>query len=187
MTAPIDELWGKLVTDGKGLVPCVAQDVRTRAVLMVAWVSKEALARTIETGFAVYFSRSRSTLWEKGAVSGKRQRIVHVRLDTDRDTLLYMVDAELPAGNDGSDTYFNYRHRGRTWVWDPVTLSQDQTEIETADAELTDRAKALALPKDEANSLHIATDLLESVVRTLKLRGLTLRQVLENLEERVQS
>ena len=125
----IDELWATVVTDAQKLVPCVVQDVRTRAVLMVAWVSKEALAKTIETGYAVYYSRSRQTLWEKGAVSGKRQRIVHIRLDNDRDTLLYLVDAQLPAGNDGSDTYFNYRRQGAAWVWDPIRLAADDDEL----------------------------------------------------------
>ena len=119
----IDQLWAQLVTDPNGLVPCVAQDVRTRAVLMVAWVSKEALERAMETGYAVYYSRSRQTLWEKGSVSGNRQRLLHIRLDNDRDTLLYLVDARLPAASDGSDTYFNYRRQGAAWVWDPIHLA----------------------------------------------------------------
>ena len=137
MTAPIDALWKELVTDAHGLVPCVAQDVRTRAVLMVAWVSKEALQRSIETGYAVYYSRSQQSLWEKGAVSGKRQRLVHIRMDNDRDTLLYLVDAQLPAGNDGSDTYFNYRHQGHGWVWDPVRLRDEAPQTDATDLDST--------------------------------------------------
>lgn len=126
MTQPadIESLWAQVKTDDQGLAPCVTQDLRTRAVLMVAWVSKHALARSVETGFAVYYSRSRQQLWEKGAFSGNRQRIVHIRLDSDGDTLLYLVDARLPAGNDGSDTYFNYRLQGGGWVWDPIQLQR---------------------------------------------------------------
>ncbi len=125
MAEVADELWAQLAPDAHDLVPCVVQDVRTRAVLMVAWVSKDALSRTIETGYATYYSRSRGALWEKGATSGKRQRLIHIRLDNDRDTLLYLVDAELPACNDGSDTYFNYRRQGAAWVWDPIDLDAD--------------------------------------------------------------
>lgn len=117
-----DRLWANLRTDADGLLPCVTQDLRTRAVLMVAWVSREALERTLSSGYAVYYSRSRRRLWEKGASSGKRQRIVQVRLDADADTLLYLVDALLPAAPDGNDTYFNFRQERRTWIWDPIHL-----------------------------------------------------------------
>ncbi len=197
MTVPaIDQLWAEVVTDSQGLVPCVAQDVRTRAVLMVAWVSKDALARALETGYAVYYSRSRQTLWEKGAVSGKRQRLVHVRLDNDRDTLLYLVDAKLPAGNDGSDTYFNYRRQGAAWVWDPITLSSPPSEADADDATellrtpdpdlgLRTHAARLLDARDAPSALRFATDLVETLVRTLKGRGLSLRAVLRNLERRI--
>ena len=193
----IDNLWAQVTTDDQDLVPCVVQDVRTRAVLMVAWVSKEALARSIESGYAAYFSRSRQMVWEKGSVSGMRQRLVHVRLDTDRDTLLYLVDAQLPAGNDGSDTYFNYRRQGGAWVWDPIQLRTDESSIPSDATELVSsptqdlilRAHAARFcdVQEADDSLRIATDLLETLVRSLKNRGLSLRKVLETLEERIRS
>jgi phosphoribosyl-ATP pyrophosphohydrolase/phosphoribosyl-AMP cyclohydrolase len=124
----IDALWKAVTPDGSGLVPCVVQDLRTRAVLMVAWVSKEALEKSIETGWATYYSRSRQQLWIKGEVSGNRQRLVHARLDCDGDTLLYLVEAKLPACHEGSDTCFSRRQvRGR-WRREPVDLVQTPGE-----------------------------------------------------------
>lgn len=90
MTAPwIDEVaW-----NADGLAPAVAQDATTGEVLMVAWMSRESLARTVETGEAVYWSRSRKALWRKGETSGHVQRVVEVRLDCDADTLLLRVES----------------------------------------------------------------------------------------------
>jgi phosphoribosyl-AMP cyclohydrolase len=75
-----------------GLVPAVAQDADSGEVLMLAYVSPEALERTRETGRAHYYSRSRDELWEKGATSGHTQTVEEVRVDCDADTLLYLVD-----------------------------------------------------------------------------------------------
>src|SRR5262245_24055808 len=115
----IDLLWKQARPDVDGLVPCVVQDLRTRAVLLVAWVSKEALERSLETGSATYWSRSRREIWEKGATSGKRQRLIQVRLDCDGDTLLYLVEAMLPACHEGTDTCFSKRRVGGGWRPDP--------------------------------------------------------------------
>ncbi len=75
-----------------GLVPVVAQDVDTGEVLMLAYATREAVARTRETGRAHYYSRSRDELWEKGATSGHTQSVREVRVDCDGDALLYRVD-----------------------------------------------------------------------------------------------
>lgn len=89
-----------------GLVPVVAQENRSGDVLMVAYADREALARTSETGFAHYFSRSRGTLWRKGESSGHVQRVREIRLDCDGDTVLYRVEQEGPACHTGSRTCF---------------------------------------------------------------------------------
>jgi phosphoribosyl-AMP cyclohydrolase len=75
-----------------GLLPAIAQDWRTGEVLMMAWMNREALLRTIETGQAVYWSRSRRRLWHKGESSGHFQRIKSIRLDCDGDTLLLGIE-----------------------------------------------------------------------------------------------
>ena len=76
-----------------GLVPAVAQDAQSNEVLMLAWMNREALRRTVETGEAVYWSRSRRSLWRKGETSGHVQRIVEVRLDCDADAVLLRVES----------------------------------------------------------------------------------------------
>lgn len=76
-----------------GLVPAVAQDARSGEVLMLAWMSRESLERTAATGEAVYWSRSRQSLWRKGETSGHVQRVVEIRLDCDGDTVLLRVES----------------------------------------------------------------------------------------------
>jgi phosphoribosyl-AMP cyclohydrolase len=92
MTTP-DKPWlDKVQWDVNGLVPVIAQEVATNDVLMFAWMNREALAKTIETGRAVYFSRSRQRLWFKGEESGHVQRVYEVRLDCDEDVVLLKVE-----------------------------------------------------------------------------------------------
>ncbi len=76
-----------------GLAPAVAQDAASGEVLMLAWMNREALRRTVETGEAVYWSRSRKALWKKGETSGHMQRVVEVRLDCDADAVLLRVES----------------------------------------------------------------------------------------------
>lgn len=80
-----------------GLLPAIAQDDATGEVLMLAWMSAEAAAETLETGQVTYWSRSRRALWRKGETSGHRQRLVEMRLDCDRDCLLLRVEQTGPA------------------------------------------------------------------------------------------
>jgi phosphoribosyl-AMP cyclohydrolase len=77
-----------------GLVPAIAQDATSGEVLMMAWMSRESLERTLESGEAVYWSRSRKALWKKGETSGHVQRVVEVRLDCDADAVLLRVHSQ---------------------------------------------------------------------------------------------
>ncbi|MDX5493165.1 MAG: phosphoribosyl-AMP cyclohydrolase, partial [Alphaproteobacteria bacterium] len=78
--------------DDKGLITAVTTDARTGELLMVAWMNAEALARTIETGEAWYWSRSRNELWHKGDTSGQIQTVVELRTDCDQDTVWLKVE-----------------------------------------------------------------------------------------------
>ena len=80
--------------DANGLVPAIAQEVGSNDVLMVAWMNRDALRETVETGRAVYWSRSRGRLWRKGEESGHVQRVHEVRLDCDEDVVLLKVEQE---------------------------------------------------------------------------------------------
>ena len=82
----------KVRWDEHGLVPVIAQEVGSSDVLMFAWMNREALARTVEFGEAVYWSRSRKKLWHKGEESGHIQKVHEVRLDCDEDVVLLKVE-----------------------------------------------------------------------------------------------
>lgn len=76
----------------EGLIPAIAQDAGTGKILMVAWMNREALEKTAESGQAVYWSRSRRRIWHKGEESGNVQMLRELRLDCDNDVLLLQVD-----------------------------------------------------------------------------------------------
>ena len=89
-----------------GLIPVVAQDVRTGTVLMMAYANQESVKKTQESGFAHYWSRSRRALWKKGESSGHLQKIVAILVDCDQDTLLYRVHQTGVACHTGEPTCF---------------------------------------------------------------------------------
>lgn len=95
-----------LTYDRAGLIPAVAQDHASGEVLMLAWMSAEAVARTLETRRVTYWSRSRQALWVKGETSGHVQELVEMRVDCDADTLLVMVRQTGPACHTGARSCF---------------------------------------------------------------------------------
>ncbi len=91
--APDSNAWlDELTWDKDGLIPAIAQDAETGDVLMFAWMNRDALVRTVETGEAVYFSRSRGKLWHKGEESGHTQKIREIRIDCDNDVVLLKIE-----------------------------------------------------------------------------------------------
>ncbi len=95
-----------VVFDDRGLVVAVAQDAHTGEVRMVAWMNREALQRTLETGVATFFSRSRQALWRKGEESGNVLRVVRVGVDCDGDTVLLLVEPAGPSCHTGRPSCF---------------------------------------------------------------------------------
>jgi len=111
-----------------GLVPAIAQDAATHRVLMVAWMNREALTRTFETGEAHYWSRSRARLWHKGEESGHVQKVKALRLDCDEDVVL--LEVEQVGGiacHTGRESCFFRRLDNGDWVsTDPVVKDPDE-------------------------------------------------------------
>ncbi|MCG8441033.1 MAG: phosphoribosyl-AMP cyclohydrolase [Caulobacterales bacterium] len=97
--------------DARGLVTAVAQDAGSGEVLMLAHMNAEALAKTLETGQAWYYSRSRQALWRKGETSGHSQTVVELRVDCDQDAVLLKVEQTGPACHTGARSCF-YRVAG---------------------------------------------------------------------------
>jgi phosphoribosyl-ATP pyrophosphohydrolase/phosphoribosyl-AMP cyclohydrolase len=102
----------ELKWDDQGLIPAVAQETETGEVLMVAWMDREALAKTLTTGLAHYWSRERRALWRKGETSGHTQHVDGVFADCDRDTLLVQVHQDGVACHTGARTCFFTRLAG---------------------------------------------------------------------------
>lgn len=117
--------------DDQGLVAAIAQDHRTNAVLMLAWMDREALDETLKTGQVVYYSRSRKSLWRKGETSGQTQTLIDVHLDCDRDAVLLSILQEGVACHTGRMSCFSWQARGGEWqatapvMTDPNSLYGD--------------------------------------------------------------
>ncbi len=101
-----DQFIANVKFDTQGLVTAVAQDAKDGRVLMVAWMNRDALTRTLTTRDVTYWSRSRSELWRKGETSGHTQRLIEAWIDCDGDTLLLKVDQTGPACHTGAPTCF---------------------------------------------------------------------------------
>jgi phosphoribosyl-ATP pyrophosphohydrolase/phosphoribosyl-AMP cyclohydrolase len=92
--------------DANGLIPAIVQDAQTKEVLMMAYMNRESVQRTLALGETVFWSRSRNELWRKGETSGNTQRVVAMRADCDGDTLLILVEPRGPACHTGAVSCF---------------------------------------------------------------------------------
>jgi phosphoribosyl-AMP cyclohydrolase len=102
------DVWSLVKFNADGLVAAIAQRAETGEVLMMAWMNRDALAETLTTGKACYWSRSRGKLWRKGESSGQSQTVKSLRVDCDGDTLLMLVEQEGVACHTGrSNCFFN--------------------------------------------------------------------------------
>ena len=115
-----------------GLVPVIAQEIGSNDVLMFAWMNREALARTVELGEAVYWSRSRKKLWHKGEESGHIQKVRELRLDCDEDVVLLKVEqVDRIACHTGRHSCFFQRFEGSAeegeWVTDQPVLKDPES------------------------------------------------------------
>lgn len=202
----------ELLFDASGLLPAVAQDRLTGQVRMVAFMNREALARTLETGKATFFSRSRGQLWEKGESSGHVLRVREVVADCDADTLLLLCDPEGPSCHTERPGCFFRRIEGGELRDEPLDvgpfLERLEREIEarrqaTSDASYTkslleggpsrigdklreeaaELAEAIA-SEDEDRVASEAADLAYHLLVGLAFRKVSLRRVLAELARR---
>ena len=99
--------FSKIKFDAQGLVPAVVQDVQTNAVVMLAYMNKESLEKSLETGTTWFWSRSRQELWNKGATSGNLQKVVEMCYDCDGDAILIKAKLSGPACHTGQYSCFH--------------------------------------------------------------------------------
>ena len=194
--------------DERGLVPVVAQDASTGEVLTLAYASREAVEKTLTTGEAHYYSRSRGELWRKGETSGNTQRVVEVRLDCDGDTLLYRVDPAGPACHTGETSCFftpllrangGAPNLGRTLARLAGTIAERRRKMpeNSYTAKLLERGRGYISQKvgEEAVEVIVAAlegnrlaeesaDLLYHLLVLLEERGIRPEEVAKVLDER---
>lgn len=96
---------------GGGLIPVVAQDFKSKKVLMLAYTNREALEKTLSTGYAHYWSRSRRKLWKKGETSGHVQKVKGIFVDCDHDALLFLVEQKGNVCHTGKETCFHNKFK----------------------------------------------------------------------------
>ena len=189
--------------DAAGLIPVVAQDRGSGDVLMVAYANVAALVRTVETGFAHFWSRSRQALWKKGETSGHRLRVVEVRVDCDKDALLYVVEPEGPACHTGARTCFGedsptaagmleevarvVAARARAAPGDSYTarlLAQGQDQVLKKIGEEATEVVLAAKGQSDERLAEEAADLLFHLLVALHQRNVPLAKVMDVLKER---
>ena len=124
-----DNWLNKVNWSDDGLVPAIAQDATSNEVLMVAWMNREALKRTVESGEAVYWSRSRKKLWHKGEESGHVQKVHEIRLDCDEDVILLKIEqiGGISCHTGRHDCFFQKLENHEWKVTEPVL--KDPSEI----------------------------------------------------------
>jgi phosphoribosyl-AMP cyclohydrolase / phosphoribosyl-ATP pyrophosphohydrolase len=197
--------------DEKGLVPAIVQDAETKEVLTLAYMNKESLEKTLETGETWFFSRSRQELWHKGATSGNTQSVVNVKYDCDQDAVLVLVEPKGPACHTGAVSCFSegvVTERAAASLEDYRILQSLEQLIIDREKERPEGAyttylfekgvdKILKKVGEEASEVIIAAknrdkeelkweaaDLLYHLQVLLVEQGLPLKEVLKTLEER---
>ena len=150
-----------LTKNADGLLPVVVQDATTLKVLMVAYMNREAFEKTVETGKATFFSRSRGSLWTKGETSGNFLNVVSIAADCDNDTLLIKVKPVGPVCHTGSDTCF-----GEVNDTDLFFLSYLQDFIDKRKAELPEGSYTTSLFKKGVNRMaqKVGEEAVETVI-----------------------
>jgi phosphoribosyl-ATP pyrophosphohydrolase/phosphoribosyl-AMP cyclohydrolase len=122
--------WDKM----DGLLPAVVQDARTSQVLMLGYVSPEALSATFESGFVTFYSRSKQRLWMKGETSGNRLKLVEARGDCDDDAVLVLAEPEGPTCHTGSVSCFATVPAGAAWLGELSRIVADRAQAEAEES-----------------------------------------------------
>ena len=191
--------WDKML----GLLPAIVQDAASGRVLMVGYMDREALAATLESGLATFFSRSNQRLWQKGETSGNRLRVRSVLADCDSDALLVLADPEGPTCHTGSVSCFGGEAmEGPGWLADLSMIVRDRAASEDdrsytrqlLDAGLPRIAQKVgeegvevalaAVTRDEEGCSDEIADLLYHLAVLMEARGLAWADVVRILQSR---
>jgi len=188
--------------DEQGLVPAIIQDVKTREVLMLAYMNRESLKLTIELNQTHFYSRSRKEIWHKGATSGSLQSVRQVRLDCDFDTLLIEVTPKGPACHKGSYSCFQVEPKLEGFLTYLYDLIKERKETRPEDSYTTylfdsgldkilkkvgeETTEMIVASKNPENSEFVSetSDLLYHLMVLLVERGISLDDLMDELKSR---
>ncbi|HIP42718.1 MAG TPA: bifunctional phosphoribosyl-AMP cyclohydrolase/phosphoribosyl-ATP diphosphatase HisIE [Aquifex aeolicus] len=201
----------KLKFDEKGLIPVIAQDYRTGEVRMLAWANEEAIRKTLETGYAHYYSRSRQKIWKKGESSGELQKVKEVRVDCDEDTVIYIIEQEKNKACHTGERNCFYRSIDARKVTKPLPFEvlqrlqeviKERLEKKTENSytvKLVEKGKErvfqkfgeesvetlIALLKGNKEEIVYETaDMLYMLLVSLEINGIDIKEVMEELIKR---
>ncbi len=148
-----------------GLVPAIVQDADTKTVLMLAYMNREAYEKTVSSGKATFFSRSRNKLWTKGETSGNYMNVVSIKVDCDNDTLLLKVHPDGPACHKGTDTCWGEENEKNPLLF----LSELQDFINRRHEEMPEGSYTTSLFKDGLNRMaqKVGEEALETVIEAV--------------------
>lgn len=148
-----------------GLVPAIVQDAKTKTVLMLGYMNKESLAKTLETKKVTFYSRSRQCLWTKGETSGNFLNLVSIESDCDNDALLVKADPVGPVCHTGADTCWNEKNEANPLLF----LSELQDFIEKRHEEMPEGSYTTSLFKDGLNRMaqKVGEEALEAVIEAV--------------------
>lgn len=201
-----DEVRSLAWDKGEGLLPAIVQHARTGQVLMLAYMSRQALEQTLSTGRAVFYSRSRRQLWTKGETSGNYLNVVDVSVDCDSDAILVLADPLGPACHKGTESCFadaaatdvqplsflrvlevtiaNRMAAKPEGSYTARLVAQGPARIAQKVGEEGVETALAAVTRDDAGLLAECSDLVYHLMVLLKSRGLDLGDVIEELRSR---
>ncbi|MEQ1587562.1 MAG: bifunctional phosphoribosyl-AMP cyclohydrolase/phosphoribosyl-ATP diphosphatase HisIE [Cyclobacteriaceae bacterium] len=185
----------------KGLIPCIVQDANTHSVLMLGYMNREALDKTLAEKRLTFFSRTKQRLWTKGETSGNYLTLVDVSMDCDQDTLLFKVNPAGPTCHTGSDTCFNEKNIGNglefleATIWErkmnpkagSYTNQLLNSGINKVAQKVGEEAVELVIEaKDDNKELFLseAADLMYHILVLLAAKGFKLEEVVNVLRSR---
>lgn len=186
----------------RGLVPAIAQDIRTGKVLMLGFMDQAAFQKTIETKKVTFYSRSRKRIWTKGETSGNFLNVQSVDLDCDQDTLLIKVIPEGPVCHTGQDTCFNEKNKSENFLLELEKVIQSRKNADVSSSytallfkkginkiaqKVGEEAVELIIEsKDENENLFLneAADLLYHYLVLLTAKDFQLKDVINILKQR---
>ncbi len=201
MTTDLDIL-EKVQFDSQGLVPAIVQDASTREVLMMAYMNRESLERTLETGETYFYSRHRQEIWHKGATSGNLQSVKKVRVDCDFDTLLIEVAPAGPACHRGTYSCFEVEPTIEGFLSKLYGLIEDRKKMRPEGSYTTylfnsgidkilkkvgeESAETIIAAKNESSAELVAeaSDMIYHLLVLLVERGVALEDIARELESR---